>query len=300
VLFVCSLFACNSTGGESTLDECSNGRDDDSDGMADCTDPACRGYSFCSGGDAGQGDGGPRDAAPRPDGAACGRTIDLVVVADVSSSMVTSLERLAAESSAIVDAMRALDPDAAVSLVVFVDDALAVNDCAPFADGAALATEIAAWRTRAPNNRSPVSATYNQDCAENSLDALSRAATECPWREGAARMILHVTDDTFAERPTVLSGPWGGGIVVQHTYPETVDQLAAAGAHVVALTRNGTGHDCGAAISPDVGQGFQTPYQDMPAIPARTAGIALDLDVWNEGGIDLATTLADLAESACQ
>lgn len=297
---MCCVAACNSSG-ETSTDQCSNGRDDDSDGLPDCADPACRVYAFCAGSDAGRPDGGPVDAAPRPDGALCGRTIDLVIVADVSSSMVGPLEQLEQETGAIVDAVRAVDPDAQTSLVVFVDDALAVQDCVAFVDAAALESELAAWRARAPDNRSPVSGTFNQDCAENGLDALALATAECPWRDGAARVIVHVTDDTFAEHPTVLSGPWGGGIVVQHTYAETADALVDGDVRVVGLTRNGAGRDCGAStISPDVGQGFHTPYLGSPSIPERTGGIAIDLDAWRAGEVDLAATIASVAETACQ
>jgi hypothetical protein len=258
-------------------------------------------YSFCEGDDAGRPDAGPVDAAPRPDGAACARPIDLVIVADVSSSMVGALEQLERESEAIVTTMRALDAGSRVSLVVFVDDALAVDECAPLADAASLSGALAARRVLAPENRSPVSGTINQDCAENGLDALSLAAAECPWRAGAAHVILHVTDDTFAERPTVLSGPFGGGILVQHTFDETADALVAEGARVVALTRSGAGRDCGATtVSPDVGRGFHAPYLAMPSIPERTAGIALDLDAWRDGTVDLAASIAGVAEAACQ
>src|SRR5688500_11526174 len=80
--------------GESSVDQCSNARDDDSDGLTDCADPACRVYAFCTGADGGAADAGPRDAAPRPDGARCGRPLELVLVLDVSSSMEDELARL--------------------------------------------------------------------------------------------------------------------------------------------------------------------------------------------------------------
>jgi len=299
-LLACCVAACDSSG-ETSLDQCSNGRDDDADGLADCADLACHVYAFCEGDDAGRPDAGPIDAAPRPDGAACARPIDLVIVADVSSSMVGALEQLEQESEAIVATVRALDASSTVSLVVFVDDALAVDECAPLADAASLSGALAARRALAPENRSPVSGTINQDCAENGLDALSLAVAECPWRAGAAHVILHVTDDTFAERPTVLSGPFGGGVLVQHTFDETADALVATGARVVALTRQGAGRDCGATtVSPDVGRGFHAPYLAMPSIPERTAGIVLDLDAWRDGTVDLAASIAAVAEPACQ
>jgi hypothetical protein len=284
---------------ESSIDECSNGRDDDGDGLIDCADPACRVYVFCLGGDAGTADAGERDAAPRPDGALCERTVDVVLVVDVSSSMDPELRALRDASVALVDQLRALDAGARVSLVVFVDDALAIAECMPLADGEALARELETWRLLAPENRSPMSGTLNQDCVENSLDALALAAGGCPWREGSARLLVHVTDDTFAERPTVLSGPFGGGIVVQSTYAEAVDALVRRGIRVLAVARQGVGEPCGAGRSADVGAGFHSNWNAMPSIPERTGGRALDVEALVDGRLDLPATLTAAAETAC-
>jgi hypothetical protein len=292
-----ALLACSQGAGESSADQCSNGRDDDGDGMADCADPACRVYAFCTGSDAGPPDAGPIDAAPRPDGAICARAVDVVLSVDVSSSMVDELALLRDQAPSIIGALRAIDPDAQVRLVVFVDDVLAISECAPL-EASALSAELEARRVLAPGNRSPVSGTLNVDCPENSLDAVVEAA-ECPVRSGAARVILHVTDDTFAESPAVLSGPFGGGIVVASTYTEA--SMAVAGSRVVSLTRTGPGQDCGSGtFSPDVGRGWTGPHQGQVALPEQTGGRALDLDAWRSGTVDLAAELAAEAEEACR
>nr|MDQ3037570.1 hypothetical protein [Myxococcota bacterium] len=174
-----------------------------------------------------------------------------------------------------------------------------VRDCAPVADAAELASELDAWRARAPENRSPASGIANVDCPENALDALALATSTCAWRDVAARIVVHVTDDTFAERPTVLSGPFGGGIVVQHTFAETSDILGMNRVRVLALTRDGEGQDCGAGRSPDVGRGFQAPYLGMPSLPDRTGGVALPLPGLTDGSLDVAAAIASLAEIAC-
>lgn len=298
--FALTAAACGSgPTGESTLDQCSNGRDDDADGQVDCGDVACRVYTFCTQPDAGRADAGPIDAAPLPDGALCASPVDVVLAVDVSSSMEAELAALRDASPALVDRLRALDPTARVSLVVFVDDALAVRDCAPMADAAELASELESWRARAPENRSPASGIANVDCPENSLDALALATTTCAWRDVAARIVVHVTDDTFAERPTVLSGPFGGGIVVQHTYAETSDMLGMNRIRVLAVARNGQGEDCGAGRSPDVGRGFHATYLGMPSLPERTGGAALELPGLTDGSVDLAASIATLAQVAC-
>jgi hypothetical protein len=287
-------------GSEASLDDCSNGRDDDGDGLIDCREPACRIHAFCEEPDSGRHDAGPRDAGPRPDGSLCARPIDVVLSLDVSSSMIDELAIVRDGATALFDRIRALDPDARIGLVVFVDDALAVADCSAFTDGAALAAEIESWRRRAPENRSPVSGTFNQDCPENSLDALHLTTTACPWREGSERFVVHITDDTFVEHPAVLSGPYGGGVLVAHTYEETSSALAGIGARVIAIALSGVGEDCGAGRrSPDVGQGFHGPYRGQPSLPERTGGRALDLNALRRGTLDLAGEIASIAELAC-
>ncbi|UJR85297.1 hypothetical protein [Sandaracinus amylolyticus] len=284
--------------GESSLDACSNGRDDDDDDLVDCSDPACRAYVFCLSNDAGA-DAGPVDAAPLPDGAVCVRPIDVVLTVDVSSSMGAPLAALRDASATLIERLQQLDPSARVSLVVFVDDALAIDECAPL-DATALHDQLELWRVRSEDNRSPVSDTYNTDCPENSLDALMLATRGCPWRAGAARLVVHVTDDTFAERPTVLSGPFGGGIVVQSTYAEVGEAMEDAGVRMIALTRTGAGQSCGAGRSPDVGQGFQTPYRDALTLPELTGGVALLLPDFVAGNVDVVSAIVDRAQLACE
>ena len=300
-----SLAGCGgSSAGESNADACSNGRDDDGDGLADCADPACGVYAFCLGGpDAGRADAGPGDAGlldgDVPDASVCAQPVDLVLSVDVSSSMADELALLRDGSEGIFAALRGLDPGVQVALVVFVDDALAVDGCRPFTSPEALAESLEGWRLRAPENLSPAGRVLNQDCPENGLDALSLAAV-CPFRDGSARVVLHVTDDTYAEHPTVLSGPFGGGVLVEHTYAQTRDALLAARAHVVSLTSQGMGAPCGAGRSPDVGQGFATPYLGQTTLPERTAGRALLLDGLRDGTADLVSALRETAARACR
>jgi hypothetical protein len=287
-------------GGESSVDQCSNARDDDGDRLIDCADPACRVYSFCSGSDGGPPDAGPRDAAPRTDGAICGRPLDVTLVLDVSSSMVDELAVVGEASVPIFDIVRALDPSAEVRMVVFVDDALAIGECAPIADPAQLAASIEEWRVLGPANRSPVSGVDNQECAENALDALVLAAA-CAHREGSARVMMLVTDDTFAEAPAVLGGAFGGGVRVQHDYAETLDAIRSASAHVIAIALRGVGEDCGATrISPDVGRGYHDPHGDLPALPVASSGAVHDLRELRARSLDLAASLRAISEPACQ
>lgn len=282
---------------ESTVDQCSNGRDDDGDGFVDCNDPACRVYAFCLNIDGGT-DAGPMDAGPRPDGALCTRPLDVVLSLDVSSSMTGILQDLAIDADALWSVAHTLDPEARISMIVFVDDALAIGECAPFTDAAALRGELERWRTLSSMNTSP-GGVVNQDCPENSLDALHLVTTACTFRPGAARVVLHLTDDTFAENPAVLSGPFGGGVLVQHTYAQTVEALVGAAARVVAVTGLGQGPDCGAGRSSDVGQGFHGTYMSQVSIPERTGGTAIDIGLLRSRTQSLSSMLRTTGEAAC-
>lgn len=284
---------------ESTADACSNGRDDDGDSLIDCSEPSCRLFTFCAEADAGLTDAGPVDAPPFDgDAPGCPVPLDIVIALDVSSSMVDDLTRLRDAVPALFGAARALDATARVSLVVFVDDVLVVNECAPYASSADLVAEIDRRILAAPMNLNPDPARPfpNQDCAENALDAMFEAATSprCAWRAGAERTMILVTDDTFAERPRVLSGEWGGGIVVQTTYPEAVTALSTRAIRLVAVAQSGVGDPCGAGTSPDVGQGYFTPYMAMTPLPAATGGVAIDLREVRDGRVNLGARLVGL------
>lgn len=281
---------------------CSNGMDDDGDMLVDCDDPACQLFAWCTGSpDASAPDASAPDASGLDAGdvgpVACSEPLDLVLTLDVSSSMTEDVARLRDLSPAIFAAARTASTDARVSLVVFVDDALAVEDCAAFETPEALAAELDQWRAFTTQNRSPVSAIANVDCVENSLDAIATAITGCPRRAGGAHVVLHVTDDTFAERPTVLSGPFGPGVLVASTYVEVSDALAREDMTFVALTANGAGASCGGAtISPDVGRGFHTPFGTELSLPERTRGEAWDLRAARAGTLDVAASLEMLLD----
>lgn len=304
------LIGCNSPRpAEIGEGPCSNGLDDDGDGLIDCADPACRLFAWCttvadaSQPDASQPDAGSLDAdldAEIDATLTCTEPLDLVLVLDVSSSMTADLAQLRDLAPALFASAQAASPQAHVSMVVFVDDALAVDGCAPFASADALAASLEQWRAFTSTNRSPVSDLENVDCPENSLDAIATALTTCAWRTGS-RVILHVTDDTFAERPSVLSGPFGPGVLVMWNYIEVSSALARQGVSLLALTANGPGTSCGGpTTSPDVGRGFHTPFGSDVSLPDRTGGRAWDLRAMRDGSFALVPALdAYLAQAVC-
>lgn len=253
------------------------------------------------------GPGGPMDAGPRPDGGVrdsgppidaplplCTAPIDVVFVIDVSTSMADELARIRTGIASIWTAAQALTTDTQFSMIVFVDDVLAVSGCAPFDSVTAMQAEFDSWRTFCASNNNPGgSPGSNMDCPENSLDALYEAAM-CPWRTGATRILVHVTDDTFVERPATLSGTFGDGVPVQRTYDEVVSALTGAEIRVGAFTAPGAGEECGAGSSPNVGQGFHENYLGRPSIPMATGGRAWSIRDVRAGTLDMATAINEL------
>ena len=292
---------------EISASACSDATDNDRDGLTDCADPACTVHAWCAGGvDSGPlpgFDGGPRvDAGPRPDTGpiiGCAEPIDVAFVLDVSTSMSDDIAAIRRGLRSIWDAASALTPTVRFGMVVFVDDALAVNDCAGFETVEAMEAEFDRWVAFCSGNRSPVSSTTNTDCAENSLDALYLAATRCSWREGATHILIHVTDDTFVERPATLSGsPFGGGgVMVQHTYSEVVSALTAQMIRVGAFASPSPGEWCGAGSSPNAGAGFHEPWMSQPSLVTATGGMVWNIRDVRAGTLDMATAINEFTEA---
>ncbi|MCS6798916.1 MAG: hypothetical protein NZ898_10350 [Myxococcota bacterium] len=292
---------------ETSAAQCSDGRDNDGDGAVDCSDVACSAHAWCamavdSGVDGPVDDGGPRPDVPVSEaGPWCGAPIDVVFVIDVSTSMHDEVAGIDRGIESIWTAATALGASVQFSLVVFVDNALRVDDCAPFPDHASLSAELRRWRDFTSSNEQPAGGPFNSDCPENSLDALYLAATGCPWRAGATRIAIHVTDDTFAERPARLASTFGtGGIPVERTYAETVAALRANEVRVGAFAAPGAGEWCGAGTSPNVGQGFHEPYMGMPSIPEATGGRVWSIRDVRAGVLDMAVAINELiADEHC-
>lgn len=284
---------------ESTAAACADGRDNDGDGFIDCFDGNCAAVSVCraEGGvplDLGppQDFGPPRDFGPP---ATCTAPIDVVFVVDVSTSMADDLGRVRSGLRSISEAAQTLTTDTSFSLVVFVDNAVAEASCAPFATIDAVESAFDRWRTFCASNGQPGGGPQNADCAENSLDALYLAATTCPWRTGATRIVIHVTDDTFEEPPAVLSGsPFGGGVPIAHDYDEVVAALQEFEVRVGAFAAPGAGEECGAGSSDNVGRGFHESYDGRESIPVATGGRAWSIRDVRSGALDMATAINEM------
>lgn len=302
VFALACLAACttNALSGETSAADCSDKVDNDDDGLVDCDDPACSVHAWCGGSSPHSTDAGhpaPSDSGPPPDRGplttGCSDPIDVVFVVDVSTSMADEIFGIRSGIDSIWAATTALTSNAQFGLVVFVDDVAAVNGCAPFETVEAMQSELMRWQNFASSNAQPGgSPSANSDCPENSLDALHRAATTCPWRPGSLRILIHVTDDTFEERPAVLSGALGfGGIPVQHTYADAVDALVANEIRVGAFAAPGAGEPCGAGSSQNVGRGFHEPFWGMASLPDATGGRAWSIRDVRSGILDMAEAI---------
>jgi hypothetical protein len=217
----------------------------------------------------------------------CSEPIDVVFAVDVSTSMTDDIAAIRAGLASIWRATTMLTSAAQFSLVVFVDDVVVVDACRPFATVDAMQAELQRWQAFCATSQNPASGTDNYDCAENSLDALYLAATSCPWRPEATHVLIHVTDDTFVERPAMLSDD----VPVQHTYGETVAALRAAAVRVGAFASPSPGEECGAGSSPLAGAGFHDAYRGMPSLAEATGGRAFDIRAVRDGRLDMATAI---------
>lgn len=270
---------------------CGNGSDDDGNGATDCADEVCASVPTCAPtSDAGSFDAGPTDApfifadvlqSDAPGSTECG-ALDVIFVLDVSTSMEGSLNALRDGIGDVWDAATALSPDARFSMVVFVDDALAEDDCAPFASVAELRGAFDRWRSFCSSNESPVSRAPNYDFPENSLDALWVAATECTLREGATRIVVHVTDDTFLERPEVFSEV----VMCEHTYREVSRAFVAQQLRVASF------HD-----TSDHPEGFSRPWEGEPGLVEYTGGASFSLDEVVAGRLNMGEAIRTFVEA---
>jgi hypothetical protein len=205
------------------------------------------------------------------------------------------LEQLASETGSVWEYAVAMSPhpdyDPAFGLVVFVDDVLVTNSGEPYASAEALRAEFDSWRAFCSSEAQPGGSTCrNMDCPENTLDALSAAATHYPWRPEALHVAIHVTDDTFKEYPDSLCSSISPTIPVEHTYAETIDLLVADEIRVGVFAMR-TGSPC--PIPANKEPGFFAPWGDQESIPDATGSRVWELNRVQSGEISLTEAISD-------
>ena len=271
--------------------------------------------SSSSGGPSITGDGGPSDGGPK----VCTEDIDVVLVIDTSSSMNFVLDALKDEFESVVTASNQLKSGAHFGAVFFQDNVLL--DTSGDEEGgkvhlgsASLASAFSTMKTvYTEHNRNPADGPsgpvdQNPVCEENSLDAIDVAATQFPWRDNAAHVVVVVTDDTFLERPdnygdgnhdgdTTDTSPFReGNYPAASTLAETITALAAQRIKVFSFTRvtplgpfslSGCGTPRRFTDDDAVKFGWTAQYNGADPIPDQTGGKNFDLDDVKSGSLHL-------------
>jgi hypothetical protein len=232
--------------GESTGDETT---------APDPIDPSTTGTTGTTGGTSSE------DTGDEP---AC--KVDVVLVTAVVPGTYWPLQRLAAQVVPADDGLRAAGVDVRWGLRVHADVAVPVDIGAYGGDpdAYALATAVGWWASAAfdglqPSHDGSVDADPG---ASADLAALVAAAQGGPpaasasdgdlsagWREGAARVVVLVTDSAVVEPPAVLSG-----YPVEVTYAQTVDALEDAEVHVLAWAPDAPGYSSGRDSLPSIAE----------------------------------------------
>ena len=234
-------------------------------------------------------DDGAADDAEEIDIAAC--YLDVVFVLDVSTSMTPILDALYAGIADVWTYAASLTPYARFGLVVFVDDVLVTNSGAPYADVAALQREFADWRSFCSTNSEPGGGGgFNDDCPENTIDALWDAADVYLWRPEATRVIVFATDDTFVESPGTLGSY---DLPVHHRYADLVTHLQALEIRVAAFAARDSSN---CAIPPvhDAQPGFYTPWGGTDPLPVATGARVFDIMGVRSGAIRMSEAINDV------
>ena len=222
----------------------------------------------------------------------CEQHVDVVFTMDVSTSMTFFFDALLADMADVDAALAALDADPRYGLIVFVDDYAVVNGGAPFDDITTLQAEFDNWKVFTNSISEPqINSGTNTTWPENSLDPLWHAANTFPWRpaESTLRLVIHATDDTFSEAPTMQDG-----IAVEHTYDESVGALQDEQVRVAAFAA----HVGGSLFDPtNVDPGWFTNWTGgQSSIPDSTGGLVFDIDGILNGSLSLGDAIVQTVE----
>ncbi len=266
-------------------------------GSATNADPTAGPDSTTGAGDDDSDDDPTADPPPIPDAGEpedCGDDVDVVFVMDVSTSMGPFLDTLADEILAVDAALQAfnLASDPHYGLVVFVDDVLVLGGGAPYPSANALRDDFIQWSNfTASNLQIGGGGNYNTTWPENSLDGLWAASQSFGWRpkETTTRIIIHTTDDTFWDGPTV-----GNAVPIVHGYAQTQAELQSEEIRVYSFAAE-IGGECECL---DVSMGWFDPYEGHPPMGDGTNGGVYDIDAVLSGAISLSEAIPGAVEES--
>lgn len=204
--------------------------------------------------------------------------LDLVFVLDVSTTMY-EMAKLRKAIDDLFDFLESSDLDVRFGLTSFENDVV-VHGSGRFLSKADFFRELDSQLvegTWVPNPELPRQL-VNFDFPENTLDALHRSATEFPFREGARRYFILMTDDTFQEPPTIFSD----GTPAIFDYDEVAATLGERQIRLFAVHERRRG------------RGFSSDYEGKPSLVRQTSGSWFELDDVEAGRLTLDALLADL------
>ncbi|MCA9712186.1 MAG: hypothetical protein KDK70_40495 [Myxococcales bacterium] len=284
-------------------DASTGGAGEGSTGGSSATGPSTAGstthITVGSDGDGSDDDGEHWDLGQLPDiepPAECGDDVDVVFVMDVSTSMGPFLDTLADEILVVDAVLQGFDlpSDPHYGLVVFVDDYLVLGGGAPYPSANALRNDFITWSNfTASNQQIGGGGNFNTTWPENSMDALWAASQLFAWRPAATttRVIIHTTDDTFWNGPTV-----GNAVPITHGWTNTQSALQSEEIRVYSFAAE-IGGQCECL---DVSMGWFGPYQGHPSMADGTNGGIFDIDQVLSGAISLSEAISGaVAESIC-
>ena len=195
--------------------------------------------------------------------------LDMVLLVDTTESMASTHARLAGELVALASTLSVAGFDPSIHALAFADQAPAAGTEPLIAadDGKTLAAVMMSWETL-PGG----------DTAEDALDAVAVALETVPWRDGALRTVLLITD-------APMHDVGDGSGLATHSLIEVIDAtLGSVAVHVVG------GVD---GIHPFVG-GL---HPDPRLLACATGGSAQPLDRFLSDPVETSDVVTALEES---
>lgn len=206
------------------------------------------------------------DVSSSSTGEPCRVKVDILISLDMSAQMHFALDRLSKDIPGLGAMLRARDLDVAWRLIVWGDMLTPLDDLTTWTgtpDEIAAATAVA-WWGGATGDFQPDFSGANNEPADAGLEALAFAASaNAGWREGAARVVVQVTDSALAEAPAVLSG-----YPVVAVYSDVGAALQGADVRAVVWALAAT-------------PGYDAPYGDQQALPVTAHDVAVEM-AWSE------------------
>ncbi len=204
--------------------------------------------------------------------------LDLVFVIDVSTTMAElgGFRRAVQDLFALVEGNRL---DARFGLATFEND-VRVHRNGAFLGREAFLDELDSQLVEGswvPDPELPRQL-LNFELAENSLDALHRAATDFEWRSGARHVVFLVTDGTFLDPPAVYSD----GTRAIYSYEEVSEALRAHGIQLLSVH------------SRDHARGLSDAYAGRPALVELTGGSWYEIAKLGSGRLKLDALLGEV------